>query len=216
MKLHRFIGRPAAAATALVFFGAISLTSTAMAQSHPPMPSAQAGPVKVLIIDRRMLMQGSNAGQDIAKQVNSLQRAAEAEFKGENDQLRHEGESLEQQVAILAPDVRDQKKRAFQAKLKAFQQKAQNRLIQIRYGYMLAERQVEQVAVPIVQQILQERGATLMIDRQATVMVGPGLDVTKAAIDRLNQKLPNVKVELATPPPDVLAQMQAAAAAQQQ
>ncbi len=213
MKLHRIIARPGAVAL-LVIVGAVGLVGAASAQNHPPAPAPQAGPIKILIIDRRALMQASNVGQDIAKQVQSLRRSAEVELKGEGEALQKEQRALEQQVAILAPDVKAQKMKAFQSKAAAFQQKARSRSMQIQYGVMLAEHQVEQVAVPIVQQILQERGANLMLDRQAAVIAAPGLDITKLAIDRLNQKLPTVKVQLATPPPEVMAQMQAANAQQ--
>jgi len=66
------------------------------------------------------------------------------------------------------------------------------------------------VAGPIVQGLMQERGANLMIDRQAIVIGAPGLDITQIAIQRLNQKMPTVKVQLATPPPDVMARLQQA------
>lgn len=160
------------------------------------------------MIDRQALLRASNVGQDIARQVKALTKTAEAELKGEGEALSREKQALEQQVAILAPDVKAQKIRAFEQKAAAFQQKAQQKNLQIRYGVALAQRQVESVAGPIVQGIMQERGANLLIDRQAIVIGAPGLDVTKVAVDRLNQKLPAVKVQLVSPPPEVLQQMQ--------
>ena len=65
------------------------------------------------------------------------------------------------------------------------------------------------MAGPIVQSIMQQRGATVMIDRQAIVVGAPGIDVTSVAIQMLNQKLPTVKVQLANPPPELLQRMQA-------
>jgi outer membrane protein len=163
---------------------------------------------KILVIDRQALLRQSKVGLDIARQVQDLTRSAEVELKGENESLRREGQALQQQVAILAPDVKAQKIKAFESKQASFQQKVQVRQTQIRYGVMLAQRQVEQVAGPIVQQLMQERGANLMVDRQAIVIGAPGLDVTAAAIQRLDQKLPSVKVQLATPPPELLQRMQ--------
>jgi len=40
------------------------------------------------------------------------------------------------------------------------------------------------------------------------VIGAPGLDVTPVAIQRLDQKLPTVKVQLATPPADMMQRMQ--------
>ncbi|HKD21135.1 MAG TPA: OmpH family outer membrane protein [Rhizomicrobium sp.] len=163
---------------------------------------------KILVIDRQALLRNSKVGQSIAQQVQALTKSAESELKGESEGLRKEGAALQQQVAILAPDVKAQKIKAFEAKQAAFQQKVQLRQNQIRYGVAMAQRQVESVAGPIVQGIMQSRGANLMIDRQAIVVGAPGLDITQAAIQLLDQKLPTVKVQLATPPADLLQRMQ--------
>jgi len=208
MKTHSIVTRPALAATGIAMLTALFLSAPALAQNHPA-PPPPAGAVKVLVIDRQMLMRGSNVGQDIARQVQVLSKSAEEELKGEGEALQRERQSLEQQVAILAPDVKAQKVKAFEAKQAAFQQKIQARQNQIRYGLALAQQQVEKIAGPIVQSIMQQRGATLMIDRQAVVVGAPGLDVTSAAIQMLNQKLPTVKVQLANPPPELLQRMQA-------
>jgi len=206
MKMHSFTPRRAIAATgaALVIACAVALGAQA-----GPAPAPQGVPApKILVIDRQALMGRSKVGQDIARQIQVLSKAAEAQLKSEGDALQHEKQSLEQQVAILAPDVKAQKVRAFEAKMAAFQKKVQDKQLQIRYGVILAQRQVEQIAGPIVQGLMQERGANLLIDRQAIVIGAPGLDVTAIAIQRLDQKLPTVKVQLASPPPELLQRMQ--------
>jgi Skp family chaperone for outer membrane proteins len=215
MKINAFIARRALASTGFAIATALflSVPTAGWAQSHPSSaPAAQPVPApKILVIDRQALLRASSVGQDIARQVQALSKSAEGELKGEGDSLRKEEIALQQQVAILAPDVKAQKIKAFEEKQAAFQKKVQDRQNQIRYGVALAQRQVEMAAGPIVQGIMQERGANLMLDRQAIVIGAPGLDITPLAIQRLNQKLPSVKVQLVTPPPDVLARMQQAA-----
>ena len=208
MNTSTFASRLNLAAIGFALAAAVSLASPAFAQGRPG-PAPQAVPMpKILVIDRQALLRNSKVGQSIAQQVQAMTKSAEAELKGENDSLRREGAALQQQVAILAPDVKAQKIKAFEAKQAAFQQKVQLRQNQIRYGVAMAQRQVETVAGPIVQQLMQQRGANLMIDRQAIVVGSPGLDITQAAIQQLDQKLPTVKVQLATPPADLLQRMQ--------
>ena len=209
MKTLSIIIRPAFAATGAAMLSALLLSAPAAAQNHPAPPSGPVGFAKILVIDRQGLMRASAVGQDIARQVQDLTKSAEVELKGQGEALQHERADLERQVAILAPDVKAQKIKAFQSKEAAFQQKVQTRQMQIRYGVALAQRQVEAAAGPIVQSIMQQRGATVMIDRQAIVVGVPGIDVTQVAVQMLNQKLPTVKVQLATPPPELLQRMQA-------
>jgi Skp family chaperone for outer membrane proteins len=208
MKLKKILSRPALAAAC--FAAGLALASTvAQGQQHPA-PAPQGAPMpKILVIDRQALLRSSNVGQDIARQVQGYTKAAESQLKGEGEGLRREEQSLQQQVAILAPDVKAQKIRAFEEKQQAFQRRVQQKQNQIRYGVVLAQRQVESVAGPIVQGLMQERGANLLLDRQAVVIGSPGLDVTKVAIDRLNQKLPSVKVQLVDPPAGMLQQQPA-------
>ena len=208
MKPSKFASRSVLAATGLALAMALSTTSPVLAQGKPATPPPGVPMPKILVIDRQALLRQSKVGTSIAQQVQGLTKAAESELKGENESLRREGAALQQQVAILAPDVKAQKIKAFEAKQAAFQAKVQLRQNQIRYGVAMAQRQVETVAGPIVQGLMMERGANLMIDRQAIVIGAPGLDVTPVAIQRLDQKLPTVKVQLATPPADMMQRMQ--------
>jgi hypothetical protein len=76
----------------------------------------------------------------------------------------------------------------------------QNRQSQIQGGVMQARQQIEQALGPILQGIMQERQANLMLDRAAVVLGTVDIDVTKVAVQRLDQKLPTVKVQLVSTP----------------
>ena len=180
----------------------------AQGQPHPAAPSGVPQP-KILVIDRSGVLRGSKVGQDISHQVQGYTQSAEAELKGEADGLRKEQAALQQQIAILAPDVKAQKIRAFQAKQTAFQQKVQQRQQQIQYGVYLARQQIDKALGPIIQGIMQERGANLLLDRSAIIYgTDANFDITRVAIQRLDQKLPSVKVQLVTPPPGMMQQQQ--------
>ena len=61
---------------------------------------------------------------------------------------------------------------------------------------------MEQTLGPILQQLVKERGANLVLDKQAVVFANNNaFDITGEAINRLNQKLPSYKVNLNAPPP---------------
>lgn len=191
------------ATTALVVAGQPAI---AQGQPHPPAGAALPAP-RILVIDRQAILRFSKVGQDIVRQVNGFTASAEKEFKNQQDSLQREGEALRQQVAILAPDVRNQKIRAFQAKEAAFKQKVEARQGQIQGGVMQARQQVEKALGPIVQGIMMERQANLLLDRSMVVVSTVGdIDVTRLAIQRLDQKLPSAKVQLVSVP----ANMQAA------
>lgn len=186
-------------AAAILCAGAL-VGAPAQAQNRPPASAPLPAP-RILVIDRQAILQFSKVGQDVARQVNGYTQAAENEFKSEKESLQKEQAAIQQQMAILAPDVREAKRRAFEAKVAAFQQKVQSRQGEIQGGVMQARRQIEQALAPILQGIMQERQANLLLDRAAVVLGTIDVDVTKVAVQRLDQKLPSVKVQLVSLPP---------------
>ena len=114
---------------ALATAGAISIfaAGSASAQQPPAKPAAGTPAPIILVIDRNAILRASKVGQSIVQQVNGYSQAAEKEFKSQADSLRSQEQQLQQQVAILAPDVKAKKIKAFEAQQQAFQQKVQTR-----------------------------------------------------------------------------------------
>lgn len=217
MNTSNIAARAARSATAFAVAGAISVLIGGAASAQQPAPAKPAtgtpAPV-ILVIDRNAILRASKVGQSIVQQVNGYSQAAEKEFKSQADSLRAQEQQLQQQVAILAPDVKAKKIKAFQAQQQAFQQKVQTRQMQIQGGVLQARQQVEKALGPILQGILNERHANLLFDRNAVVLGTVNVDITGVAVQRLDQKMPYVKVQLVTPTPQQLQMMQQQAAQQ--
>jgi Skp family chaperone for outer membrane proteins len=204
MKMKTMTARAVRLIAAFAAAGTISIAAAAPAaaqQQQPPKPAAGTPAPVILVIDRNAILRASKVGQSIVKQVNGYTTAAEKEFKGQADSLRSQERQLQQQVAILAPDVKAKKIKAFQAQQASFQQKVQTRQSQIQGGVLQARQQVEKALGPILQGILRERHANLLFDRNAVVLGTVNVDITGVAVQRLDQKMPYVKVNLVNPPP---------------
>ena len=78
----------------------------------------------------------------------------------------------------------------------------------IQGGVFASQQQVEQALGPILQGIMKERGATILVDRSAVLLAPNALDVTQLVIQRLDMKMPTVKVDLKAPPPGAEPQQQ--------
>ena len=89
-----------------------------------------------------------------------------------------------------------------EAKKRGLQAAAQKKDEQIKAGFFQARQQMEQALGPIVQEVVKEEGANIVVDKQAVVFAtASSFDITQKVIDRLNQKLPTIKVDLNAPPP---------------
>src|SRR5882672_4790922 len=189
--------------------GAAAPTAPAAAPAASPAPNAAAAAAaaasgvsapRIIVIDRQLILQRSSAGKDMVTQTQNLSKQAETQFRGEEEGLQKEAVTLQQQMAILAADVRTQKEKDFTTKQQAFQTRVQQRQAQIQAGFNNAARQLEVALDPILQTIMKERGANMVLDRSAVIVASVDVDVTNIAVQRLDQKLPHIKVDLAPAP----------------
>ena len=173
-------------------FAALTL-SVAPALADPPQ-------AKIVVLDRAAILQFSKVGQDIAKQMQAYANQAKADLQGQGRALQAEGRALQQQVAILAPDVKQKRLDAFRAKEQSLQTAAQRKDEQLKAGFAQARQTMEQTLGPILQQLVKERGANLVLDKQAVVFATQGgFDITTDVINRLNQKLSAFKINMNAP-----------------
>jgi Skp family chaperone for outer membrane proteins len=184
-----------------VFLGIAGMDA---ALAAPPQAPGGGAPVaKILIIDLRKVMGSSKVGRDIQSQVEALKREAQGELNGEGASLRAEETQLQQQAAILAPDVKARKIKEWQARAASFQTKVNQRSGLIQGGVIKAQQQIEQALDPILEGIMRERGATVLLDRSSVLLAPNAIDVTEVVTQRLDVKMPSVRVQLAPPPAGV-------------
>jgi len=180
----------------LASFFALSATA-ALAAGTPTPPPPQLPAPKILVINRQAILQFSKVGQDIARQVQGYATQAKNDMAAQSKALQTEGQALQQQIAILAPDAKQKKIDAFQAKEQALQATAQRKEQAIQGGLLNAQHSVEMVLGPILQALMQQRGANMILDKNAVVVANSAaFDITQPAIDQLNQKMSTVKVTL--------------------
>lgn len=167
-----------------------------------PSFAAPAPAPKIVVIDKAAIMQFSKVGQDIARQIQSLAAQAKNDLTAQGRALQTEGRTLQQQVAILSPDLKAKRMAAFDAKQRSLQGAAQKKDEQLKAGFYQARQAMEQALGPIVQDVVKQRGANIVVDKQAVVFAtANGFDITQDVIAQLDAKMPTYKVNLNAPPP---------------
>lgn len=156
---------------------------------------------RILLVDRAEVLSRSAAGMSIMTQVRAMITNAQNGLKARDIALQKEGQALQQQIAILAPAVKNAKIKAFNDKRAALQLDLQKQQSLIQGGLLAARTQALTALKPILQKIMIERGGNILLDRNAALEWLPAFDVTPIAIQRLNQVLTSVKV-VPTPMPE--------------
>jgi len=174
-------------------------SAPALAAGPPPAPQQ-----KILLIDRQAILRFSKVGQDVAKQVENYSNQAKGQIAGQQKSLQAEAQQLQQQIAILAADAKAKKIKDFENKQAGMQAAAQKKEQAIQGGFMTAQATIAKTLEPILQGLMKQRGANMILDKNALVYASPdavkAFDITEPAINALNQKLASLKVSLASPP----------------
>ncbi|HLY06823.1 MAG TPA: OmpH family outer membrane protein [Rhizomicrobium sp.] len=162
----------------------------------------------ILVIDRRALIQTSKLGQSIQQQLMAYNQKAQTQFGPEGQALQNEQQALES--GKLPAAERAKRQQAFQARQAAFQQKMQSQRQLLEGGQMAARKYFMDQVDQVVHAIMAERGADAVLDKNTVVASGNGADITKEAVQRLDQKAPSYKVQLVKPSLQDMLQMQGA------
>ena len=193
----------ALAATSLVF-GVVA----ANAQPAPAKPAAPAaGALKpapaavILYLDRATILRKSSAGVELQKQAEAIAKKIQADLGPEEKKLQTDIQALQAQADVLAPAARQARIKEIETRRQALQKKVQERQIGLQTGISNARTQMERALSPILEKILVERKANLLLDRGLVVVGVNELDITNVAIERLNKALPKVTVTPVAPKP---------------
>ena len=190
-------------ARGVVAAGIFAAFMTVADAAAPPQGMPQP---KILVIDRQAIFARSAAGQSVLQQARNYDQQLQNDYNNKIGALRSEGQKLQQQTAILSSEVRAQKLRDLENRGKTIEQNAQQKLNTIKGGVLQAQEQIGNALKPILQGIMMERGANMLLDRNAVIFSTVDVDVTQVAIQRLNQKLSTVKFAPAPLPAGVQGQ----------
>jgi Skp family chaperone for outer membrane proteins len=179
----------------IVFAAFAGMTFAARAVPSPVTPVP-----KILIADRAALFAQSKAGEDAMRQAKAYSDATRKDIASRDATLQAEGQALQQQVAILSPDAKAQKIAAFEAKQRALQNLVQQKQAMMQGGIMRVQSQLAQQYEPILRGIMDQRGANLLLDKNAVLLSSNGtFDITADAINEINKRIASIKVDFNSP-----------------
>lgn len=96
----------------------------------------------------------------------------------------------------MPQEAYNQLQQEFQVKVNEYQQDVQIKNRQLEIAIVNANAEIERALKPILQNILKETGATMLMDKNLIREQVPGLDVTTRVIEQLDLVMPSTTVEL--------------------
>ncbi len=183
------------------------LLSAALAASFiaPAAASAQAiPPAVVAVVDLEKVTSECTACVAANSALRTRLTALQNREQTLATPLETEGKSIQAAIDALPkgkePDAALQARiRAFQSKQQAGQQELLRGQQQLQRDQAYISQQIRDKLGPIYQQVMQRRGANLMVETGATLATSRAVDVTNDVITALNAALPSVQTTAPAP-----------------
>lgn len=154
----------------------------------------------VLVMNEARILRESAVGQHIASRIEAIGTEINAELGPIRQQIQTESEALNAETSSLTEEAIQQRPdlmqrfQALQAQAQQFEQLRELRQQELSVTERRALAPVMQALQGILQEIVNERGASLLLDRSNVVYAADSIDISASAIDRLNQRLATTPV----------------------
>jgi outer membrane protein len=168
------------------------------APSQPELSGAAPG-LHVLVVDVQSLLQNSKSAKMVRKQIEEKRAEYAKEISHQEEALRHERDQLQRQQASLSPAALNQKGREFQQKVNELDRSVQAKRQALEHSNAEALEKIQAAMLKIITDIAKQRKANLVFQRSQLVLFDQSFDVTDEVQQKLDEELPTLTVNFATP-----------------
>jgi outer membrane protein len=164
----------------------------------PAAASAQSIPAAVVaVVDLDRVTSQCNACKTAANALRSQVTAYNNREKALITPLQAEAKAIQTAVDALGskqPDAALQNRaNAFRTRQQTAQQELSRQQQQLQRNQQHIQRQISQKLGPIYQQVMQRRGANMMMEVGSTLATTTSVDVTNDVLTALNSALPSIQ-----------------------
>lgn len=173
---------------------------TTPAPAQPaPLPAAQN--ISVMVVDVQALLQNSKAAKMVRGQMEQKRNEYTKEISRSEEALRVERDALQRQQGSLSADALNKKAREFQQKVQDLDRDVQSKRAALEKTNNEALTKIQQTMLKIIADIARQRKANLVLQRTDLVLFDQAFDVTDQVMQKLDEEMPVLTVNFATPEP---------------
>jgi outer membrane protein len=168
------------------------LAAAPFAAARAQQPGANAGPIKIAVIDTEKILLTSNTGKKALADLKKLQEQKEGEARTKQQEVKDLQGKITDGRLSLAQDKLTEMEKQLEEKvigLRRFQEDANSELGK-RRDQVLA--QIDQKVMPVINTVGKEMGYTLIFRKfeSGLIYADEAIDITNAIIQRLDGAAP--------------------------
>lgn len=178
------------------------LSPSAFAQTTPPFrpapgsgvpPGFETGQAQlglpnslILVLQSERLFAESAFGRRVAEDIQARSAVLTAENRKIEAELRAEEQSLTQRRQFTEPNAFRTLADAFDEKVQATRVAQENKFREISKADEDARVEFRRISVPILQQIMRDVGAAVILEKSTVLLSAETIDITDLAISRID------------------------------
>lgn len=180
------------AAAALSLAGATTVTAApAVAQEN----------TRVVVVDEQRVARESKAGQDMQAKLSSIEQQMNTELQPKMSELQGmeqeigpkiQGKSLEE---LRADETLTEDAQAYREAAASLKGESDKRKAEMQLTMRQASAEFNKVLQPVLQEVMAESGADVMLSRGDVLLAKQGVDVTDTVIQKLDEASPTLNVQ---------------------
>ena len=146
------------------------------------------------VIDLNLILSEADAAKKAAKEIEQIAINIENEIaESDKEMIDNQNEILESQ-SIMAPDAFEVKRSEYEKKVQNYNIIRQEKLMSIDKLVSESRNDVLNALKPILEEIANNKGITILLEKNSVLLNADSMDITNEAIIMLNKKLPNIQV----------------------
>ena len=169
-----------------------------LAQSETePAPSSPSMEVqRIGLADLNGILRAADANVKVRELLDTQRQKFQDEFSLVEAELQQTERDLMSKRELLSADEYDRQIKAFQARVTQLQQDIQRKRQAIDNAYQKAQSDIRAEALSIITEIARDMNLDLVLNRDASLIFLPHLNISDEVLTRLNERTKNARIEI--------------------
>ena len=146
------------------------------------------------VIDLNYILLESKAAKDAAEKIEKIANKIEEEVQAEDQSLIDEQNELLESQQIMAPAAFEEKRKEYEKKVQNYNVTRQEKFMSIDLLVNDSRNNVLNALKPILEEISNDKGITILLEKNSVLLNAENMDVTNEALKILDKQLPKLEV----------------------
>ena len=169
----------------------LAQTNTETAPSERSMEVQRIG-----LADLNGILRAADANVKVRELLDTQRQKFQDEFSLVEAELQQTERDLMSKRELLSAEEYDKQIKAFQARVTQLQQDIQRKRQAIDNAYQKAQSNIRTEALSIITEIARDMNLDLVLNRDASLIFLPSLNISDEVLTRLNERTKNARIEI--------------------